>query len=203
MRRRALIFGVKVEAAQLRGLLSCSECLVNEEQRTPESITQQTTIAEADRLLLMEPVVVQAAASLREVAELAVANTGCRVIAVVDAERRLLGVLPVRILVNDVFLKIVPEEFLGEITDLEAVLKYAEHVGARTAGDIMVGPVSVHPDETVRTAFERMHVSHLNGLPITDRDERVVGYVDQLELLTVWVRASGRAALLEPREGRE
>jgi CBS-domain-containing membrane protein len=56
----------------------------------------------------------------------------------------------------------------------------------------------VHPDETVRTAFERMHVSHLNGLPITDRDERVIGYVDQLELLIVWVRASGRAALLEP-----
>jgi CBS domain-containing protein len=175
---------------------------VNEEQPTPESITQQTTIVEADRILRMEPVVVEASASLREVAELAVVNTGCRVIAVVDADRRLLGVLPVRVLVNDVFLKIVPEEFLGEITDLEAVLKYAEHVGARTAGDIMVEPVSVHPDETVRIAFERMHVSHLNGLPITDREEKVIGYVDQLELLIVWVRASGRAALLEPREGR-
>lgn len=166
---------------------------------TPESITQQTPIAEADRILRMEPVVVEASASLREVAELAVENTGCRVIAVVDADRRLLGVLPVRALVDDIFLKIVPEEFLGEITDLEGALKYAQHVGARTAGDVMVDPVSVHPDETVRTAFERMHLSHLNGLPITDRDETVIGYVDQLELLIVWVRASGRAALLEPR----
>lgn len=170
------------------------------QRETPESITQQTTIAEADRILRMEPVVVAASASLRQVAELAVENTGCRVIAVVDADRRLVGVLPVRALVNDVFLKIVPEEFLGEIIDLEGALKYAEHVGARTAGDVMVGPVSVHPDETVRTAFERMHVSHLNGLPITDRDETVLGYVDQLELLMVWVRASGRAALLEPSE---
>lgn len=166
---------------------------------TPESITQQTSIAEADRILRMEPVVVEASASLREVAELAVENTGCRVIAVVDADRRLLGVLPVGALVNDIFLKIVPEEFLGEITDLEGALTYAQHVGARTAGDVMVDPVSVHPDETVRTAFERMHVSHMNGLPITDRDETVIGYVDQLELLIVWVRASGRAALLEPR----
>jgi CBS domain-containing protein len=167
-------------------------------EQTPESITQQTPIAEADLMLLMQPVVVQATASLRDTAELAVENTGCRVIAVVDEERRLVGVLPVRALVNDVFLKIVPEEFLGEITDLEGALKYAAHVGARTAGDVMDAPVSVHPDETVRTAFERMHVSHLNGLPITDRDERVIGYVDQLELLIVWVRASGRAALLEP-----
>ena len=200
MRRRALTFGAKEEAAHVRGLVSCSERPVNEEQPTPESITQQTMIAEADRILRMQPVVVPASASLREVADLAVANTGCRVIAVVDTDRRLLGILPVQVLVNDVFLKIVPEEFLGEITDLEAVLNYADHVGARTAGDIMVEPVSVHPDETVRTAFERMHVSRLHGLPITDRNEIVTGYVDQLELLVVWVRASGRAALLEPRE---
>jgi len=74
---------------------------------------------------------------------------------------------------------------------------------AELAGDVMVDPVSVHPDETVRTAFERMHESKLNGLPITDADRVVVGYVDQLELLLVWVRASGRDALLEPRGGRE
>jgi len=173
--------------------------MMNRHDPTPESITQQTTIAETDRILRMEPVVVEASASLREVAELAVENTGCRVIAVVSAAR-LVGVLPIRVLVNDVFLKIVPEEFLGEITDLEGALKYAAHVGARTAGDVMVEPVSVHPEETVRTAFERMHVSHLNGLPITDRDEVVLGYVDQLELLMVWVQASGRQALLEPHE---
>lgn len=168
------------------------------QERTPEAITQATSIAEADQLLQMSPVVVPATASLHDVAEQAVQNTGCRVIAVVNGDRRLVGVLPVRALVNDVFLKIVPEEFLGEITDLEGALKYAEHVGARTAADVMVPPVSVHPEETVRDAFERMHVHHLNGLPITDADEVVIGYVDQLELLIVWVHASGKAGLLEP-----
>jgi CBS domain-containing protein len=169
------------------------------QDRTPEAITQATSIAEADHILEMSPVVVPATASLHEVAELAVKNTGCRVIAVVDDDRRLVGLLPVRTLVNDVFLKIVPEEFLGEITDLEGALKYAEHIGARTAADVMVPPVSVHPHETVRDAFERMHVHHLNGLPITDAAEVVTGYVDQLELLIVWVHASGKASMLEPR----
>ena len=176
---------------------------MNDATPTPESITQKTTIADADRLLRIEPIVVPAAASLRETAELAVENAGCRVIAVVDDDGRLLGVLPVRALVNDIFLKIVPEEFLGEITDLDAALKYAKHVGARTAGDVMLDPVSVHPDESVRTAFERMHVSRLNGLPITERDERVIGYVDQLELLIVWVQATGRGGLLEPTDAPE
>jgi len=168
-------------------------------QRTPESITQATPIAEADTILRMEPVVVDAGASLHSVAEAAVENTGCRVIAVIDADDRLIGVIPIRVLVNDIFLKIVPEEFLGEILDYEGALKYAEHIGARTAGDILQPPVSVRRDETVRDAFERMHAAKLNGLPITDESNRVVGYVDQLELLLVWVHASDRQSLLEPK----
>jgi CBS-domain-containing membrane protein len=118
---------------------------------------------------------------------------------VVDDEERLIGLIPIRVLVNDIFLKIVPEEFLGEILDYEGALKYAEHLGARTAGDILQPPKSVRRDETVRDAFERMHAAKLNGLPITDEANRVVGYVDQLELLLVWVHASGRQGLLEPK----
>jgi CBS domain-containing protein len=171
------------------------------EQQTPESVTQQTPIAEADRLLSMEPVVVRKEASLQEVAEQAVRNTGCRVIAVVDEDDRLVGVLPVRVLVNDIFLKIVPEEFLGEIEDFEAVLQYAGHIGARLCGDVMRDPASVQPHDTVRDAFRIMHAAKLNGLPITDTDNRVVGYVDQLELLLVWLRASGREKLLQPPSG--
>lgn len=170
--------------------------------QTPESIALATPISEADQLLTMEPVVVDVADSLHEIAEQAVQNTACRVIAVVDNRQHLVGVIPVRVLVNDIFLKIVPEEFLAEITDYEAVLKYATHLGARTARDVMLEPVSVRRDETVRDAFERMHGSKLNGLPITDAGGLVTGYVDQLELLLVWVHASGRRTLLEPEQDR-
>jgi CBS domain-containing protein len=166
--------------------------------RTPEAITQQTPIAEADRFLRMEPVIVRRDDSLERLAHLAVENTGCRVLSVVDDDGLLVGVIPVRVLLNDIFLKIVPEEFLGEIVDMDAVMKYAEHVGARTAGDIMLDPVAVRRDETVRDAFRRMHDAKLNGLPIVDGELRVVGYVDQLELLLVWVHATGRHGLLQP-----
>ena len=165
-----------------------------------ESIAQSTSIAAADRLLQIGPVVVSETASLRQIAERAVQNTGCRVIAVVDDAKRLAGVIPVRALVNDIFLRIVPEEFLGEIVDLEAALKYAEHIGARTAGQIMTPPVAVRADETVRDAFTRMHEAKLNGLPIVDAERRVVGYVDQLELLVVWIHSTGREGVLEPHD---
>ena len=186
----------------MRGLVSFLEPEMSEIEQSPESITQQTPIAEADRLLRIGPVVVQAGDSLKQLAELAVENAACRVLSVVDESGRLVGLIPVRVLVNDIFLKIVPEEFLAEIADYEAVLKYAAHVGVRTCEQIMSEPVSVHPNETVRDAFERMHAHRLNGLPITDDAGQVVGYIDQLELLLVWVRATGRSALLEPEGGQ-
>lgn len=168
-------------------------------QQSPEAITQATPIGEIDHLLRgTDPIVVRADDSLQRLAELAVERTGCRVLAVVNDEEHLVGVIPVRVLVNDIFLKIVPEEFLGEILDVEGALRYAAHVKARKAGDIMLPPVSVRRDENVRDAFERMHHAKLNGLPVVDDTASVVGYLDQLELLLAWVRASGRSKLLRP-----
>ena len=168
-------------------------------ERTPEAITQATTIGEVDQLLHgTDPIVAHAGDSLQQLAEAAVRQPGCRVISVLDDADLLVGLVPVRLLVNDIFLKIVPEEFLGVIGDVEDVLEYAQHLRARTAGDIMLPPVSVRRDATVRDAFEAMHHARLNGLPIVDEQRRVVSYLDQLELLLVWVRASGREPLLRP-----
>lgn len=165
---------------------------------TPEAITQSTTIEEADRLLSIDSIVVRPEDPLQRVAEAAAEHPGARVIAVADADRRLLGILPVQILTDNIFMKIVPEEFLGEITDIEKTLSYARNMGARTAGDLMLPPLSVRRDETVRDAFERLHRPDVSGLPITDAEGRVTGYIDQLELLLVWVRACGLGSLLAP-----
>ncbi len=101
-----------------------------------------------------DPIIVTADRSLHRLAEQAVENPGCRVMSVIDGDARLIGLIPVRVLVNDIFLKIVPEEFLGEIQDVEAALKYAGHIRARTAGDIMLtaglGPADGNGSRRVR-----------------------------------------------------
>jgi CBS domain-containing protein len=167
--------------------------------KSPEDITQTTPIAEVDALLGgTDPIIVHREDSLHRLAEYAVERPTCRVLSVVDDEGHLIGLVPVRLLVNDIFLKIVPEEFLGIVGDVEDVLEYATHLRARTAGDIMLPPVSIHREQIVRDAFEVMHKARLNGLPVVDRANAVVGYLDQLELLLVWVRATGREPLLRP-----
>lgn len=163
---------------------------------TPESITQHTTIREADSLLAIRPVVVRPEDDLRHVAEAAASNPGARVIAVADDAGLLVGIIPVQRLVDNIYLKVLPEQFLGEITDIGRTLSYAENMGARTAADLMLEPVSVRMDDTVRDAFGSLHRPDLAGLPITDPEGRVVGYIDQLELLLVWVRACGLNPLL-------
>jgi CBS-domain-containing membrane protein len=159
-------------------------------------VTQNTTIREADELLTIDSIIVRPEDDLQSVAEAAAAHPGARVIAVADAGRRLAGIIPVQALVDSIYLKIVPEEFLGEITDVEQTLAYARNMGARTAGDIMLKPASVRMDDTVRDAFAHLHRPDISGLPITDEENRVVGYIDQLELLLVWVRACGLQPLL-------
>jgi CBS domain-containing protein len=195
--RPADIDGAEVETAH--HAVSCRVGHGVTMKESPEAITQATPVGEASHMLKgSEPVIVHRDDSLHRLAELALERPETRVLSVVDDDGRLIGLIPVRLLVNDIFLKIVPEEFLGIITDVEDVLEYAAHVGARTAGDIMRPPVSVHAEQRVRDAFETMHKARLNGLPVVDEESRVIGYVDQLELLLAWVRASGREPLLRP-----
>ncbi len=172
--------------------------------RTPEAITQNTTVREADELLSVETIVVSPDDDLQHVAEAAAKHPGARVIAVCEADRQLVGIIPIQLLMDNIYLKIMPEEFLADITDIEETMEYAKNIGARTARDLMLDPVSVRMDDTLRRAFEHLHRPDLNGLPITDNENKVVGYIDQLELVLVWVRACGLQPLLggQPRERR-
>jgi CBS domain-containing protein len=164
-------------------------------------ITPATSVLDVAKLVGgTEPVLVHGEDSLQRLAELAVQHSSCRVLCVVDSKDRLVGLVSVAELLNDIFLKVVPEEFLGEIEDVPGALRYAEHIGARTAADVMTEPVSVRTDDSIRQAFRRLHQSGLDGIPVIDASERVVAYLDQLELLMGWIDATGRDLLLRPNQ---
>ena len=163
------------------------------------SITHSTQVRDVARLLHgTEPVTVRPEDSLRAVAERSVAHPECGVLCVVDDANVLVGLIRVTELVRDIFARIVPEVVLSQIGDVESAMEYAERLGARTAADVMEPPISLRPDETAREAFRRLHDTGLPGLPVVDERGRVEGYLDELELLLVWVKATGRSRLLEP-----
>ncbi len=132
----------------------------------------------------LEPVTVPPDAPLDEVARALAAHPGVRVACVVTEEGRLVGLLDLHTITEDLLFYILPEELFREITDLERVAEFAAKTRIRTAADGMQRPVWVKETDTLKQALMLMHEHHLSGLPVVDEAYRVVGYVDLLGLLT-------------------
>jgi CBS domain-containing protein len=139
-------------------------------------------------ILDLEPTIVRPDTPLDEVAQAMLNHCNVHVACVVAEDERLIGLIGLRRLADDLFFHIVPEEFLSEVTDLEHVMEYAEKSRMRTAADAMQEPVWVKREEAVKDAFKRMHDHHLSGLPVVDDSYHVIGYINLLELMAACVK---------------
>ncbi|MCL4458632.1 MAG: CBS domain-containing protein [Chloroflexi bacterium] len=157
--------------------------------REPIFITKSTSIGEADKFLSLAPIVVEEDLPIYQIAQRVAEHPGTRLIAVVDQDQKLVGVISVTALCELVFFHVLPEDFFADVTDYEKLEEFAKRARVHVAKDLMHRPVWVTRDDLVKDAFERMHVARLEGLPIVDEGKRVIGYIDMLELLLVWLRA--------------
>jgi CBS domain-containing protein len=156
-------------------------------------VHRDTPIEEVAHTLELHPAQVSPNLPLDQAAQAMLAHPRVHVVCVVNDEGRLVGILDLRTLADDLFFHILPEEFLSEVTDLDDVLRFAEKSGMRTVGDAMKPPVWVKRRETVKDAFIRMHEHGLSGLPVVDDRYQVVGYVNLLELMAVCLDSKGQA----------
>jgi CBS domain-containing protein len=148
-------------------------------------VRRDTPVEKMAAILNLEPIVVRPDTPLDEVARAMLTRPSVYVACVVTEDGRLVGLLDLQALADDLFFHILPEEFLSEVTDLERVMQFAEKSRIRTAADAMQEAVWVKRGETVKEAFRRMHEHRLSGLPVVDERYHVTGYINLLELLTV------------------
>ena len=163
---------------------------VDDEGGWPEAdvLTKMTRISEARSLAGDEPCVVPQDMDLTEVARQMWRRRGVRVVAVADADGRLVGVIPLRLLLAELFFHVAPEEFISDILKREHIEEIGRMVRAETAGELMQPPLYVALDDTVKHAFVLMHDQDVGGLSIVDDEMRPVGYLDRFQLLEVWIR---------------
>lgn len=154
-------------------------------------IQRDTPVEVVVETLNLEPTIVHLDTPLDEVAQAMFAHPRVHVICVTNDDGRLVGVLDLRTLADDFFFRIVPEEFLSEVTDLEHAMRFAEMSGMRTAADAMHEPVWVKRGQTVKDAFKRMHEHDVPGLPVVDDRYHVTGYINLLELMAVCLECAG------------
>jgi CBS domain-containing protein len=126
-------------------------------------------------------------AGLRDVAEGIARVRGISTVAVVDGDGRLVGVIPVRLLLDELFFHVAPEGFLTEILTEKGVGEVGRISKATTAGELMEDPVYVTMDDSVGDAYEAMRERRLEGLPVVDAEMKPVGYLDRFQLLSIWL----------------
>ena len=154
-----------------------------------ELIARETSIAVVDKILNLEPVIIQKDLPLIEAAEIMIKHPSVHVACVVDNQQRLIGLLSLRSLADDLFMTVFPEGFLSETHDLENALHFAKLSSTDTAGDAMIPAVWIKEDDTLKEAFYKMHENQLSGIPIINDRYEVTGYINLLELLAAYARS--------------
>lgn len=148
-------------------------------------VQRNSKVSDLLEILDLEPTIVQPDTPLEDVAKAMLEHPNVHIACVVNEEGRLIGIIELRQLSNDIFFHITPEEFFSEVTNLEAVMEFASESRKRIASDTMRSPIWIKRNELVKHAFERMHENNLSGLPVVDDRYQVTGYINLLELLAV------------------
>jgi CBS domain-containing protein len=148
-------------------------------------ILRDTPIEKVSSIMGLAATIVDPEASLNEVAQAMLAHPRVHVASVVAEDGRLVGLIHLKTLADDLFFHILPEEFIAESTDIEKMMDFAKKTRILNAEDAMIPPVWVKQGETVKHAFKRIHENGLPGLPVVDGRYHVIGYINLLELLAI------------------
>jgi predicted transcriptional regulator len=151
-------------------------------------LDKQTTVAEVISALKLNPAIISVEASLPEIVEELSMHPNVQVASVVNEEKRLVGLIGAKSLSNALFLTIFPGEFLSDLEDLEEILAIADRRKVRSAGDIMQKPSWVHVEDTLEHAFHVLRKCELPGIPVVDDHYHVIGYINLVELMLVWLK---------------
>jgi CBS domain-containing protein len=148
-----------------------------------------TPMREMRHWLTILPTLVRADESLDGVAQAGIRNPGARVISVVETQEKLVGVILVTAVVEHLLFELSVWPALNTTPNIVQSKLLTRRLRVRLAKDIMQSPASVRDSGTAGEALRLMQLRGLGGLPITDDQNRVVGYADQLELLTILIHA--------------
>ena len=109
-------------------------------------------------------------------------------LAVVDRANRLVGILEVGRLLDDILADVLPEGYMRNSLNREKMLEASFLLTVHdTVGQMMTEPVAVTYEDTAEEAFLKLHSNRLRGVPIVDAQGHVLSYLGLLEFLTLWM----------------
>ena len=133
-------------------------------------------------LITQEASIVHENDDLLVVAKGIVEDPKTRAVYVVDDNKKLVGIIPVIELVQYLYYKYIPQEYI--LYRFPVLIS-----GNAKAKDIMLPPIYVHDYDDITTAFKKMFKNNLKELPVVDKDMHVVGDLNILEMIIAWIES--------------
>jgi CBS domain-containing protein len=142
-----------------------------------------TRVGDADWLLHLVPPVVSPQDDLRALVRCVARDPLARSAFVIDADGRLLGVVPVGEIDRDMLLLLAPGAVAQELITARQASRLA-HGLDETAGRLMRSAATVKLGETLAVALERMAERGQESAAVLDESGALLGYVALFELLS-------------------
>ena len=132
------------------------------------------------------PIFVEKKTFTDDIAKMLIANPRLKSVYVVDETLKLVGRVTLKKLIRHEFKNLLPNAF--------EQFNALDFIGDQTAEDLMVSPVSIKDNDTLKTAFVKMYQNELDELPVVDKNLHLIGIIDLLELLTILIEKKEKQA---------
>ena len=134
--------------------------------------------------------------NLANVVEAVISAPTQRVLPVIDEDEKLVGMIRLSTICGEVLDQLAPELLMADIDTLADVFEFAQLEAARTAGQLMEPGVSINQDARLVDALRLLHdpVVNLTSLPVVDDDGRLLGVIDVVQLLGMWMAGVGNSS---------
>ena len=127
---------------------------------------------------LMKPAVVGTSATLRDAVDAIIEDSKTRKVYVVDAEGKIVGTITLETLMRQAGYR------LGVRTPgMTSFVRMLAEMSKDKVTEVMTKPVKVYDDELLTNVTRLMVEHHLNDLPVVDRDGKIVGELNGLDIL--------------------
>ncbi len=132
------------------------------------------------------PIFVEKNASSNDIAKMLIANPRLKSVYVVDNDLKLIGRVTLKKLIKHEFKNLIPSSF--------EYFNALDFIGDKNAEDLMVSPLYIKDDDSLKTAFIKMCKNDLDELPVVDDKLHIIGIIDLLELLTILIEKKEKQA---------
>ena len=138
-------------------------------------------VKDAESLIVNDPISVREGVEVFAAVEAILKDPRTQTVYVVDKKYRLKGILNINDLLKVSSVQMAPRKK----KKMWNFFKYMSLLYSETVNDIMRKPVSVRMDDKVIDALQLMERNNLMDLPVVDGNDKLIGELNGMEILTV------------------